>query len=163
MLRQTIPFLFALLWISPAAAAPACEDALMFMSSESILFLGDEIEGAKPGDRRILDWRVHDAEGNDLGSFHVITTVLSDTTDGHLITAVGSVLLDNGEIHATITAELPDASSEARSSAEPVDWAIVGGTGEFAHAYGTLVTGPPPDAADSLDDWPMVFTMACRD
>ena len=133
------------------------------MSSENILFLGEEIESAKPGDRRILDWRVHDAEGNDLGSFHVVTTVLRDSADGHLITAAGSVVLNNGEIHASTTAELPDASSETRSSAEPVDWAIVGGTGDFAHAYGTLVTGPPQDAADSLDDWSMEFAMACRE
>lgn len=148
--------------VQSAAAEPKCEDLSLFMSNNKILFLGDELKSAQPGDRRILDWRVHDADGTDQGAFHVVTTVLSDTADGHLITAVGSLVFSNGEIHATITTELPDASNEARSSADTVDWAIVGGTGAFAHAFGTLHTGPPEDAPRSLDDWSLDLTMACR-
>ncbi|MEM9107282.1 MAG: hypothetical protein AAGC96_16645 [Pseudomonadota bacterium] len=163
MLRTSATILFILFGVTVSAAAPACEDQALFMSNENILFLGDATEGAKPGDRRILDWRVHDAEGNALGSFHVITTVLGEAEDGHLITAVGSVIFPNGEIHATITTELPDASSSTRSSAQNVDWAIVGGTDAFAHAFGTLVTGPPADATRSLDDWSFDITMECRD
>ena len=144
-----------------AAQGPACEDMALFKSNEEIIFLGDEMAGAQPGDRRILDWRVHDAAGNDLGSFHVVTTVLSDTAGGHLITAVGSLLFPNGEVHASTTTELPDAASEGRSSADAVVWAIVGGTGAFDHASGTIVTGPPEDAAQSLDDWSVIIAMAC--
>ncbi|MEM7443533.1 MAG: hypothetical protein AAF414_09425 [Pseudomonadota bacterium] len=144
-----------------AAQDPACEDMTVFMSNEQIIFLGDESEGAQPGDRRILNWRLHEADGGDLGSFHVVTTVLSDTDDGHLITAVGSLLFSNGEVHASITTELPDASSEARSSADAVVWAISGGTGAFTRASGTVVTGPPEDDAQSLDDWVVTIEMEC--
>lgn len=165
MLRTYILALALLVGAAIQAASQdlACEDQSLFMSNLGILFLGDELVGAQPGDRRILDWQVHDVEGNDLGTFHVVTTMLRETDDGHLITATGSVVLPNGEIHATITTELPDVSSETRSSARAVDWAITGGTRTFAHASGTLVTGPPPDALQSLEDWSFNLTMECEE
>ncbi|MEM6462956.1 MAG: hypothetical protein AAF724_13665 [Pseudomonadota bacterium] len=165
MLRTSVLALALLVGAATQSSAEnlACEDHSLFMSNNEILFIGEQTVGAQPGDRRILDWRVHDAEGNDLGTFHVVTTVLSDTDDGHLITATGSVVLANGEVHATITTELPDASSDTRSSAGAVEWAITGGTDTFTHASGTLVTGPPQDALQSLDDWSFNLTMECEE
>ncbi|MEM7463630.1 MAG: hypothetical protein AAF362_13240 [Pseudomonadota bacterium] len=152
-----------LTWTSaPAAAGQTCENMSLLMSNEKILFLGDKLKGAQPGDRRILNWRVHDSDGSKLGAFHVVTTVLSDTENGHFITSTGSLVVDTGEVHAIITTELPDASSEAQSSTDAVNWAIVGGTGEFAHATGTLITAPPQHSAKSLDDWALDVAVACR-
>lgn len=148
---------------APASAADplTCTDHDLLMTNEGITFLGDEPGDAKIGDRRVLNWRVHASSGRELGRFHVITTVLGARDGGHLITAVGSVDFPNGEIHATVNAWLPDASDEDQSSGAPVDWAITGGTGDFAHASGTLLTGPPSKDRSSLSDWVFELRMRC--
>ncbi|MEM8571935.1 MAG: hypothetical protein AAGG56_13665 [Pseudomonadota bacterium] len=144
-----------------AADSLECTDQDLLMTNESITFLGDVAEGARVGDRRVLNWRIHAPDGSDLGNFHVVTTVLGADEGGHTITAVGSADFLNGEIHAAVTALLPNASDEDQSSSAPVDWAITGGTGDFAHAAGTLLTGPPADDNLSLNDWVFELRMRC--
>lgn len=139
----------------------ACGDHDLLKTNEGITFLGDADQGAQIGDRRVLNWRLHEAGGPDLGRFHVVTTVLGADAAGHVITAIGSADLANGEIHAMVNAVLPDASDEDQSSGAPVEWAIIGGTGDFAHATGTLRTGPPAHDSDSLADWVFELRMRC--
>ncbi len=164
MLKRTLLSAVALFIAATNVAAAEelhCANYNLLMTNARIAFIGDAEAGAKVGDRRILNWRIHRPEGPDLGQFHVVTTVLKEEADGHLITAVGSADLANGEIHASTTAWLPNAADEEQSSSAAVHWAILGGTGEFSHAKGTLLTEPPGSDSKSLSDWTFDLKMHC--
>ncbi|WP_421725304.1 hypothetical protein [Bauldia sp.] len=141
---------------------PACTDLALFQKLEELIYVDHGPEGVHPGDRRILRWAVHDAEDNRIGVFHVITTVLQSVEGrGDAVTASGTIVFPNGDVVASITTDLPDASDTERSTLGPVDWAIVGGTGDFASATGTLITSPPEDGDYNLQDWTLDITMSC--
>ena len=163
MPRKSVLALALLAATSTQAAAqdPACEDMELFYSSESIEFLGDEADSAQIGDRRIITGRLHDAEGNDVGRFHTVNTLLGDTANGHLVTGAGSILFPTGEIFVTFMTEVPDAASETSSTPAEVHDAIVGGTRAFAHASGTEIVSPPEDDPSSLDNWTVAIDIQC--
>ncbi|MEM7444883.1 MAG: hypothetical protein AAF414_16290 [Pseudomonadota bacterium] len=134
----------------------------LFLSAQSIEFLGDEIEGAQAGDRRILVNRLHDEEGNDLGESHIVTTVVAETSDGsHLLTATGTVIFPTGRIYVASSGDIPDAADE--TIAVGGHWAIVGGTEEFAHATGWITSAPPEHEPSSLGDWTVTVDIECDD
>ena len=145
-------------------ATLSCGNWQILQSNASIEFIGEDATNAKAGDRRILNWRLSDLDGTQLGTFHVVTTVLGSIDGiGDFVTADGSMVFPNGEVFVAITATLQDAADTERSGHAPqiFDWAILGGTGDFANAKGTLKIEVPNDNRSHLQNRPFIVEMSC--
>ena len=167
-LHKTAFILCLLLPLSLAAqaqdAGPACGPMQLFQNQVSIEFIGGDPEQPQPGDRRILHWFLTDQSGDEVGTFHVVTTILGDAgTMGDLVTADGTLVFPNGEMFVAVTTSLEDAGDTGRSGRAPqvFRWAVLGGTDEFANAQGVLTTTVPTDEEGHLDQRPLDFDISC--
>jgi hypothetical protein len=142
-------------------AVPACGEMHLFQSIEDIQFIDTGAEGVDAGDRRILRWTIHDAGGNAIGTFFVLTTVLQVMEVGEAAMAEGHVVFANGDIKVSVVATLPDAANTEQSNQTPIVWSINGGTGAFAGATGTLVNGPQADNPGDLQNWTLYIFVNC--
>lgn len=141
-----------------------CGVTELLHTNTSIRFVGADPTNADVGDRRILHWFLEDLGGFYIGEFDVVTTVLGGTADmGHYVRVDGSINLPNGSLFVATSTLLNDASNTLNSGnpKEVIDWAIVGGTGDFAEARGMLSVVVPEERSQHLENRPMTLNIAC--
>lgn len=103
--------------------------------------LGDV--GPTGGDQRVGRYRLSDDAGNDLGIMHFSSIVMPPLKGAE--TPVMTTLhyaFDNGSLVATSVIGLPRPADTNAGPDDDLEYAVTGGTGEFAHASGTLTTRP---------------------
>ncbi|MEX0278261.1 MAG: hypothetical protein AB3N19_12140 [Ruegeria sp.] len=164
---------FALTFSAALALASAgnAEEALigcgttdLLHSNTSIKFVGANPLEAEVGDRRILHWYLEDLTGLYVGSFDVVTTVMGGTSDmGHYVRVDGSFTLPNGNIFVATTTTLNDATDTMSSgnAQEVIDWAVIGGTGDFSEASGVVSIVVPEKGVNHLENRPITLSITC--
>lgn len=141
-----------------------CGQTDLLHSNLSIRFLGNDPNAAEIGDRRILYWTLKDLDGEIVGSFDVLSTVLGRTADlGDIVHAEGLLTLDTGDIFIDGIVPLGDATDTDRSGTddEVIELRISGGTGEFSNSTGRVLITVPNEADDHLQNRPISLQLDC--
>lgn len=141
-----------------------CGQTDLLHSNLSIRFLGNNPNDAEIGDRRILYWTLKDLDGEIIGSFDVLSTVLGRTTDlGDVVHAEGLLTLDTGDIFIDGIVPLGDATDTSRSGPddELIELRISGGTGEFFNSTGRVLISVPNEADEHLRNRPITLQVDC--
>ncbi|MEM7444712.1 MAG: hypothetical protein AAF414_15425 [Pseudomonadota bacterium] len=130
-------------WPGSASAQSVCEPFDVVSNQDLISFVDHQDEGVTPGDMRILRWQISDLDGVPVAEFHVTTTVMhSDVEDAHPVSSDGTMVFDEGTLRVSTFIPLRDPSDTTASSVSALEWSVIGGTGVFSHASGTMTTTP---------------------
>ncbi|MDP5220415.1 hypothetical protein Q5Y75_24830 [Ruegeria sp. 2205SS24-7] len=141
-----------------------CGQTELRFSNTLIEFVGVNPASAGVGDRRISHWYLEDLGGLYVGAFDVITTVLGGHQDmGHYVRVDGSLAFPNGDIFVATTTSIADAADTYRSgeAQQVYDWAVTGGTGDFANASGMVSVTVPEKHQAHLDNRPIKLDVRC--
>lgn len=141
-----------------------CGQTDFLHSNLSIRFLGNDPNDAETGDRRILYWTLEDLDGQIVGSFDVLSTVLGRIANlGDVVHAEGLLTLETGDIFINGVVPLGDASNTSRSGKadEIIELRISGGTGEFLNSTGRVLISVPSEADDHLQKRPITLQLDC--
>lgn len=126
-----------------AAQDSGCALPDLTAKTQKIVFLGDDAEEAKPGDRRILLHLLFDDAGREVGDVHVHSTVMHPRDDdSSTIYVQGTMNLENGSLHWSSNQLLSDPTDETRSNESADESVVSGGTGDFRHARGAIIVSP---------------------
>lgn len=141
-----------------------CGQTDLLHSNLSIRFAGEDPNSAEAGDRRILYWMLKDLDGEIVGSFDVLSTVMGRTDEtGDIVHAEGLLTLGNGEIFIDGVVPLQDASDTSRSGKDEqiFELKISGGTGEFLNSSGTVSITVPKQEEEHLQNRPITLRIEC--
>lgn len=155
MLRRVVTALMggALLTLLVAAptvqAAPKSAQVITVIGSNAILAIDDEnVPGPSPGDVRTLSLSLANAKGQPAGRADIVQTLTRQ--DGNVGTAlkVVELTLPKGTITAMGLTEFTNFTDpQGRPNDETEQIAIVGGTGAFVGAKGSIDIVVLPDFA----------------
>ena len=124
--------------------------------------VGSVVIGSNPpriGDRRLNRWQYVDDNGQPVGMRYIESTVVGvDEADGDPVIVDALSVFSNGTIVSRGFAYAPNARQTFVSHDQPAYFAIVGGTGDFARATGTV-------SAVSLGDgvYAATYELVCPD
>ena len=94
--------------------------------------------GVGVGDARAGQGRLLDENGNEIGRSYFHSVVVPGADEGfHTVMGTGHSVFANGMISTSGVIQIPDPTSSATHTQE-FEYAIVGGTGDFAGARGTM-------------------------
>lgn len=138
---------------------PTCAPLAIERQLDRVTFIDQGEEGVSVGDRRVLRFDLLSQDGALIGSQQVMATVVH----GHMASAYemmidGTVILDAGMVRVSTIGPLRDPADTSTASADTLQWAVDGGTGAFAGAFGTMTTTPRGDGAYDVD-----FEISCPD
>lgn len=95
--------------------------------------------GESPGDQRLTSAHIIDAAGNRIGERHVVGTVMPSVgSDSHVLHVSVHDAFANGSIISQEVGSPPQLTDTSRAISHDNPGAVSGGTGEFAHATGTV-------------------------
>ena len=125
-----------------AQDAPGCGDFTVVNEYVQVVFVDHADDGVTVGDARVGELLVLDLEGREIGQSHFQAVVTAVDDDGEVVSGSGQYILENGTLAWQGTYKLPNAETEGPPPYE-VSVAVIGGTGEFEGAHGSLrwVTG----------------------
>ena len=128
---------------APRAAPDTCDSFKLTRNNESrtVEFVDHGSEGVSVGDQRIGYLRLQSEDGEDVGELRWIATVVevdAQTGDAKTMSA-NFITLPGGVLHAVRPAELTMAMADSETERNTAgDHIIVGGSGIFANATGTM-------------------------
>lgn len=137
---------------------PECGSFTLERTLGSMTFVDLGAEGKSPGDQRVIRNTLTDQDGNELGSIHIISTLLpEDGANGedHLL-ADAVVELANGTLSVVSLLTVPTAD-QSPGPDKPNQSAVTGGTGAFANATGVMITSTRDDGRREL-----AFELTCE-
>jgi hypothetical protein len=136
---------------------PACGSFNVFGTVETRGFVDLGDVGPTGGDQRVGRYTLSDDDGNDLGVMHFSSIAMPpwDRAESPVMTTL-HYSFDNGSLIAISVIGLPRPANTDAGPDEDLVYAVTGGTGDFAHASGTLTTR-------TLDDGrrEMAFDLNC--
>lgn len=123
---------------------PACETFSLQRAMVGSVFIGSD--PAEIGDRRLNRWHYMDEDGNQIGARFIESTVVSvDDPEGDAVIVDVLSVFPNGTIVSRGFTHVPNADVTYVSHDRPAYFAVVGGTGEFTRATGTVTAVPLDD------------------
>jgi hypothetical protein len=136
-----------LLWTGPAlsqdAAGPSCGSFVVTPHADDIDFVDNEAPGESPGDFRLVESDLLIA-GDRVGRSYIMGTLMpSDSGDVMMGTAIAE--FPNGTIVSIGMAHVSHPQDEAHYQEGEIVAAVVGGTGVFANAEGTVTARTSKD------------------
>ncbi|MEM7443899.1 MAG: hypothetical protein AAF414_11275 [Pseudomonadota bacterium] len=143
---------------SAATGQETCAHPDVLLTLGEITFIDHSEEGAGPGDNRVLIHYLTDENGEDVGYAHVLSTVLHPPEPG--VTSIyveGTMHLAGGTLHWTDVQTIVDPTDTSRSTPDPIEAVISGGTGAFRHASGVYHGVPQGDDAYNIS-----FDISCN-
>jgi len=137
--------------------APKCGAFKVFAVVETRGFVDLGDVGPTGGDQRVGRYKISADDGKDLGVMHFSSIVMPkwESRESPLMTTLHFAFA-NGSIVATSVVGLPKPADTDTGPDEDLEYAVTGGTGDFAHARGTLVTRTVDD-----DRREMSFDLNC--
>ena len=125
------------------AAAPECGSFTLTADLVSRHFHDAGDEGSSPGDKRLTHFDLTNKAGEKVGVLYIVATVLPGS-DGDRFTAVATLHAEfsNGALVYQGVGSTPNPADTARTVDHEIRYAVLGGSGDFAHATGS-VTGRP--------------------
>ena len=123
------------------ADGPACGAFTVFGTVEARDFVDLGDVGPTGGDQRVGRYRLSDDGGNDLGVVHFSSIVMpkGQSQERPLLTTLHFAFA-NGSLVAISVIGLPRPDDTDAGPDQDLEYAVTGGTGDFAHVSGTLVT-----------------------
>jgi hypothetical protein len=123
------------------ADAPACEAFKVLGTAETRGFVDLGDVGPTGGDQRVGRYKIFDADGKELGVMHFSSIVMPkwESRERPVMTTLNFAFA-NGSLVATSVIGLPKPADPDAGPDEDLEYAVTGGTGDFAHASGTLIT-----------------------
>jgi hypothetical protein len=136
---------------------PECGSFAVERTLGSMTFVDLGAEGKSPGDQRVIRNTLTDQDGNELGSIHIISTLMSeDGPEGEdLLLANAVVELSSGTLSVVTLLTVP-AADQSPGPGKPNHSAVTGGTGTFANAAGVMITTTRDDGRRELS-----FELTC--
>jgi len=137
--------------------APACGAFKVFATVQTRGFVDLGDVGPTGGDQRVGRYKLATGDGKDLGVMHFSSIVMPkwESRESPLMTTLHFAFA-NGSIVATSVIGLPKPADTDAGPDEDLEYAVTGGTGDFARARGTLVTRTVDD-----DRREMSFDLNC--
>lgn len=136
---------------------PTCGKFQLVRHADHVSFIDQGDTGASPGDRRVLRWQIKTKEGEPVASQYSTSTVMPAEPDGsNLVMADSVITFDIGTLRVSVLAPLSNPSDTRRSSDIELEWTVLGGTGDFRHATGTVKTIPLGNGT-----YDIVFDLSC--
>ena len=138
-------------------AGPTCETFTLQRQMVSSVFIGSNPPAI--GDRRLNRWQYVNADGDAVGMRYIESTVvgIGEPEGDPVIVDVLSVF-PNGTIVSRGFAHVPNATTTFVSHDRPAYFAVVGGTGEFTRASGTVSAFPLADGV-----YEATYALVCPD
>jgi len=120
---------------------PVCGVFKVFGSVETRAFVDLGDVGATPGDQRVGRYALLDDDGNDMGVMHFSSIVMPPQkgAEDPVMTTLHYAFA-NGTIVALSVIGLPSPADTGAGPDHNLQYAVTGGTGDFAHVSGTLTT-----------------------
>jgi len=120
---------------------PACGAFKVYGDIETRAFIDLGDVGATPGDQRVGRYTLFDDDGNDMGAMNFSSIVMSpeEGAEDPVMTTLHYAFA-NGAIVAIGVIALPSPADTGTGPDHDLQYAVTGGTGDFAHASGTLTT-----------------------
>lgn len=113
--------------------------------------------GVSVGDVRIVRWRLFGSLTDAEADMHVIATVVGATPGGGWTALDEAVIrFANGTLRASGESVLADPADTTSADETPGQAAVLGGTGAFAGARGTMESAVSPDGRHTV-----AFSIAC--
>jgi hypothetical protein len=139
------------------ADAPACGAFKVFGTAEARGFVDLGDVGPTGGDQRVGRYKLFTADGKDLGVMHFSSIVMPKwkSRESPLMTTLHFAFA-NGSLVAVSVIGLAKPADTDTGPDEDLEYAVTGGTGDFAHASGTLITRTADD-----DRREMSFDLDC--
>jgi len=139
------------------ADAPACGAFKVFATAETRGFVDLGDVGPTGGDQRVGRYKLSAEDGKDLGVMHFSSIVMpkGQLRESPLMTTLHFAFA-NGSLVAMSVIGLPRPADTDAGPDEDLDYAVTGGTGDFAHASGILITRTVDD-----DRREMSFDLDC--
>jgi len=129
-----------LLWTGPAltqdAAGPSCGSFVVTPHAHDIDFVDNAAHGESPGDFRLVESDLVIA-GDRVGRSYIMGTLMPSDS-GHVMTGTAIAEFPNGTIVSIGVAHVADPEDKSHYEEGEIDAAVVGGTGAFANAHGTV-------------------------
>jgi hypothetical protein len=136
-----------LLWTGPAltqdAAGPSCGSFVVTPQVDDIDFVDEGARGKSPGDFRLVESDLM-IDGNRVGKSY-ITGTLVPSDSGDVMTGTAIAKFPNGTIVSIGMAHACNPQDEAHYQEGEIVAAVVGGTGAFANAKGTVTAKTSKD------------------
>lgn len=138
-LATAISFALAGTAVAQESKGPDCSTFTAFLDADRIEFIDNGAEGPSAGDQRIGRYFLLDDDGNRIGEMEFVTVVLPPSEDGKVkLFATGHHTFANGALALSLIYELPDVTDTSQGGTTDLTHVITGGTGEFAHATGSI-------------------------
>lgn len=120
---------------------PACGTFKVLGTVETRTFIDLGDVGPTGGDQRVGRYTLSDDDGNDLGVMHFSSIVMPPRgrAESPLMTTL-HFAFDNGSLVAVSVIGLPSPADTGSGPDEDLEYAVTGGSGDFARASGTLTT-----------------------
>jgi hypothetical protein len=121
-----------------AAEGPPCGKFQVYGEYVEVKYADHAEPGVGVGDARVGRGRLLDENGNEIGHSYFHSVVVPDVDEGfHTVMGTGHGVFPNGMISTSGVIRIPDPTSAATHS-QAFEYAIVGGTGDFVGARGTM-------------------------
>lgn len=123
------------------AEGPECGTFTLYYEQAWREYVDHGAEGPSTGDQRISSGHVFDDEGNQVGEVDIITTMLA-APDGedHPVLAMLHHTFPNGSLNSVVRGAKSNANDVNRTTSASHERPITGGSGEFAHATGSVTS-----------------------
>jgi len=145
--------------MAQGAGGPECGTFTVYYDPQSREYVDHGAEGPSTGDQRISMGHLLDEEGNQVGVVDIVTTVLTAPEgEDQAILAIFYHAFDNGSLTSVARTVIPNASDLNRGTPANPERPITGGSGDFAHATGTVTSVHNPDGLRGL-----TFNLICHD
>jgi hypothetical protein len=129
-----------LLWTGPAltqdAAGPSCGSFVVTPQVDDIDFVDEGAPGESPGDFRLVESDLV-IDGKQVGKSYIMGTLMPSDS-GDVMTGTAIAQFPNGTIVSIGMAHAANPQDEAHYQEGEIVAAVVGGTGAFANAKGTV-------------------------
>ncbi|MEM7446078.1 MAG: hypothetical protein AAF414_22350 [Pseudomonadota bacterium] len=130
------------------ASDPHCGNFVAFVVNDDVTVVDQGPEGASPGDQRIIRGRLTDTDGNRIGRQHAIATISHSSVEGEPLFYVTLLeTFDVGTVASTAMIPSPNALDPSSRPDASYQRAVTGGTGDFAHATGTVTLESTADGS----------------
>jgi len=136
-----------LLWTGPAltqdVAGPSCGSFVVTPQADDIDFVDNEAPGKSPGDFRLVESDLV-IDGNRVGKSYIMGTLMPSDS-GDVMTGTAIAEFPNGTIVSIGMAHAANPTDEAHYQEGKIVAAVVGGTGAFTNAKGTVTVRTSKD------------------
>ncbi len=133
------------------ATGPTCGTFAVIAKIDTWHAVDHGDEGESPGDVRLLRVNLLDHDGEEIGESYTVVTLLPSPEDGpQMVRSDSHHMFANGALAISTVTQTPNTNTDVKELTHTLQRPVVGGTGDFAHATGTVTTATLPDGSREM-------------